>query len=133
MMSSCSPSVLLTGSRLLSAIESEPHSRIRKSSYRLANREMEPPTHLLKGKSKASGSDGTRAGRLLGCPLCQNPLQRAAVHVEASCCFGDITAAQFVDTLDMLPPHPVSRHRICGRFGLVAVESQERSRDVIRI
>src|SRR6266566_8859741 len=101
MMSSCSPSVLLTGSRSLSAIESEPHSRIRKSlpfptcepappgarsgcgglvTFQVApgrrgtgcesefrettNRDREPPTLLVKEKSKDTAP--TEVGVYLG-------------------------------------------------------------------
>src|SRR5258708_8762005 len=73
---------------------------------------------------------GSRRQCLLGGALGENPLQRAAVHVEASGRLGDIAAAQFVDALDVLPPPPVGRHRISRRFGLLAVERGERRRSV---
>src|SRR5258707_1209767 len=87
-----------------------------------SNRSLEP---TLAGEDP----EGAGGGRLLGGALGENPLQRAAVHVEAPCRFGDIAAAQFIDALDVLPPHAVGRHRICGRFGLLARGGGKAPRD----
>ena len=56
--------------------------------------------------------------------LGENPLQGAAVHVQAPRGFGHIVAAQFIDALDMLPAHAVGGHRIFRRLGLAARRGQ---------
>src|SRR5262249_36581992 len=55
---------------------------------------------------------GRWANRLLRRALGQNALQRAAVHVEAARRLGDVAPAKLVDALDVLPTHPIGRHRI---------------------
>ncbi len=49
----------------------------------------------------------------------QNALQRAPVHVETSGRLGNVATAEFVDALDMLPPHTIGRHRVFRHLGLV--------------
>src|SRR6185437_5411980 len=44
---------------------------------------------------------------LTGAALGQNPLQGAAMHVEASRRLRDIVATEFIDALDMLPAHAI--------------------------
>ena len=61
---------------------------------------------------------GRGVSRLPRRALGQNPLQGAAVHVEPARGFGNVAAAEFVDALDVLPPHAVGRHRIFRRLGL---------------
>jgi hypothetical protein len=55
------------------------------------------------------------------------------VHIQSSRSFRDIAVTHFIHTLDMLPPHPVRRHRIFGRLHLVSPASHERCIDLVRI
>src|ERR1700732_5430805 len=55
----------------------------------------------------------------------QNALQRAPVHVETARRLRDIAAAKLVNPLNMLPPHPVGRHWILRKFGLVVAGGPE--------
>ena len=53
------------------------------------------------------------SGRVLG----QDALQGAAVHLESACGLRDVAITQFEYPLDMLPAHPIGRHRVFGRLG----------------
>ena len=77
-----------------------------------------------------AGLTGVRsAGRALG----ENPLQRPAVHVEAPGGLGNVSAAELVDALDVLPPHPVRRHRVLGRSCALARLGLEGRLDLVGI
>ncbi len=57
-----------------------------------------------------------------GLPRClfrQNALQRAPVHAEPSRRLRNIAIAKLVNPLNMLPAHPVRRHRIFRELGLI--------------
>ena len=47
------------------------------------------------------------------------------MHVELARGLRNIAAAQFVDALDMLPPHAIRRHRIFRRLGLAAFHRKQ--------
>jgi hypothetical protein len=64
------------------------------------------PLHCLNCQEHSRFAGNSR-NRLFGCALCENPLQRAAMHVETSRRLRHVTPAQFVDALDVLPPDPV--------------------------
>src|SRR5262249_5175829 len=49
-----------------------------------------------------------------GCVLREDALQGAPVHLEAPRRLGDVAVALLEDALDVLPAHPVGRHRIGG-------------------
>src|SRR5215208_7537097 len=67
----------------------------------------------------------TSASDLLGRALAQYSLQRAPVHVEPARGFRDVAAAQLVDSLNVLPTHPVGRHRIVRRYGGIAFDREQ--------
>jgi hypothetical protein len=51
--------------------------------------------------------------------LRQNALQRATMHIQTPGCFRNISVAKLVNTLDMLPPDTIRRHRVLGRLGFL--------------
>ena len=55
------------------------------------------------------------------------------MHVEAARGLGDVAAAEFVDALDVLPAHPIGRHRIFRRLGLAALEREQRRDHVVGV
>jgi two-component system sensor histidine kinase RegB len=55
------------------------------------------------------------------------------MHVQSAGGFGDITAAQGVDALDMLPAHAVGRHRVFRRRRGVVLDRQQGLDDVVGI
>src|ERR1700692_1094092 len=63
----------------------------------------------------------------------QNALQGAAMHVQPSCGFGDVAVAHLVDALDVLPAHPVRRHRILRRLGLLRAAGKQGGDDIVGI
>jgi hypothetical protein len=69
---------------------------------------------LLEGRGRPLLRRG-RARRSLRAALGQDALERAAVHVQPPRGFGHVAVALLVDALDVLPPHPVGRHRVLGR------------------
>ena len=73
------------------------------------------------------------AGRSLRRALRQNALQGAPVHVEPAGRLGDIAAAELVDALDVLPAHPIGRHRIFRRIGSAALEREQRRDYVVGV
>jgi hypothetical protein len=66
-------------------------------------------------------------------PVRQDALQRAPVYVEPARGLGDVAAAQLVDALDVLPAHPIGRHRVLRRIGLAAVGREQRIDDVVGV
>ena len=65
--------------------------------------------------------------------LAQNPLQRPAVHFETPRRLGNVAIAQLEDPLNVLPAHPVGRHRILRRLRRDALLGEERAFDRIGI
>src|SRR5438552_1448549 len=65
--------------------------------------------------------------------LRQDALQRAAVHLETPRGFRDVALAQLEDALDMLPAHPVGRHRVLGGFRRLALAREQRALDRVGI
>ena len=55
------------------------------------------------------------------------------MHVEPARRFRNIPAAQFIDALNVLPPHAVCRHRIFRRLDLLVVERKQRRDHVVGI
>src|SRR5579864_4482028 len=74
-----------------------------------------------------------KSNELLRRAFGEDALQGAAMHVEAARGFRNVAAAQFVDTLDVLPAHAVRRHRIFRRLDLSVVEREQRGSDVVGI
>src|SRR6516165_5906853 len=72
-------------------------------------------------------------GRLLRRTLGQDALERAAMHVEAAGGLRDVAAAELVDALDVLPTHPIGRHRIFWRLGSAALEREQRRDNVVGV
>ena len=58
------------------------------------------------------------------CMLAQNTLQSAPMHPKTASGFRYITATLFIDTLDMLPAHPISAHGVTRRRWKVATGLQ---------
>src|SRR5579859_3504207 len=65
--------------------------------------------------------------------LRQDALQGAAMHLEAPRGLGNVALAQFEDALDMLPAHPVGRHRVFRRLRRLALERQQRALDRVGV
>src|SRR5580700_5633095 len=57
--------------------------------------------------------------------LGQNPLQGAAMHVQPPRGFRDVAVAHLVDALDVLPAHPVGRHRILRRLRFLGAAGEQ--------
>ena len=55
------------------------------------------------------------------------------MHVKAPCCLGNVTAAQLVNPLDVLPSHPISRHRVHWGFRFAALAIEQRCHDIVGI
>src|SRR3569623_2188254 len=55
---------------------------------------------------------------LARCALGQDALKRAAMHVQPPCRLRDVAVAHLINALDVLPPHPVGRHRVLRQFRL---------------
>src|SRR5215831_2097134 len=73
------------------------------------------------------------SAKLLRRALGEDPLQRAAVHVEAARSLGNVAAAQLVDALDVFPAHTIGRHWMLGRRRLAPVDGEQRIDDVVGI
>ena len=89
-------------------------------------------TQVCSAHSRSSQESRSR-GDLFRRALGEDALQGAAVHVETTRGFRNVTTAQFVDALDVLPAHAVRRHRILRRLDLPVVERQQRRNDVVGI
>jgi len=74
-----------------------------------------------------------RQAELFRSVLDQDALQRAAMHVEAARSFGNITAAQFENALDVLPADPRGRHRIFRWLDFFVVEGEQSRGDIVGI
>ena len=55
------------------------------------------------------------------------------MHVEAARGFRDIAATQFINTLDVLPPNAIGRHRIFRRLNLYVVQCEQCRHDVVGV
>ncbi len=55
------------------------------------------------------------------------------MHVEPTCGFRNVAAAQLIDPLDVLPTHAISRHWIFRRFDLGIIQRQQCGHDVVGI
>src|SRR5437588_5840 len=64
-------------------------------------------------------------------PLCQDPLQRAPVHVQAARRFRDVAAAELIDPLNMFPAHTVGRHGMLRQLDLAAVAHHQSRGNVV--
>jgi hypothetical protein len=56
--------------------------------------------------------------------LAEDALQGAPMHLEAARGFRHVALAQFEDPLDVLPAHPVGRHRVFGRLRRAVILGQ---------
>ena len=79
------------------------------------------------------GEPDAESRKLARTTLGQNALQRAPMHVEAACRLRNIVAAQFVNTLNMLPAHTVGRHWILGRLRLGSWLRHQRRQNVVGV
>ena len=55
------------------------------------------------------------------------------MHVKAPCRLGDVAPAQLVNPLDVLPSHPISRHRVHWGFCFAALAIEQRCHDIVGI
>src|SRR5207245_9832879 len=72
-----------------------------------------PPIGVCCTRSRSPGLFGGSIPRRV---LRQDTLQGPAVHFEAAGGFRDVAIAQLEDPLDVLPAHPIGRHRVLGRL-----------------
>src|SRR4051794_3904624 len=84
---------------------------------------------------RAEGAeDGwVRESSLFRRPLRKNSLEGTAMHVKAPCCLGDVAPAQLVNSLDVLPSHPISRHRVHWGLRLAALAIEQRCHNIVGI